>query len=524
MNKLSLALVTLLVGLQSSPLLAHAQMVTVHENYTPFFLDGQSYKDSNGVLQANPRYDVTTKMKIKNDSVNVNMNTFHYIHFWDDSDTYLGHYANSTASACGATCIGTLPSSVSTSYAIPLPPNSDTFALGYFHYDDANYAVDGITIKEFFESETNYYDDNNLPIHELADKTLNEMYPPVGLNSLQLVTNGDFSNGTTGWNLAGETYIDTTNFNVVVLSSTGAYSAITRANFYDISKKYFFSMNILSISGEIALTDSFTGIIYNTSGYKSFVATPIQTQISIKRNTAVNAVIDDIKVFNISNLISNKTYSPLYDTTFDLMTDANIKTQMDTWVAQGLTNVNLYYYATALSYVPTLTVQQFIDYYDFYTYNRTSTFGFTPGLFTIKDDEYYANDTYEFVRNLTEIFGAGQEPLLTDLQQWETDYEQLDDYSYILPSAWHNQAITSNTYVWDDEISDTIDNSLLIIASGVIGFLTMLFGIANRNPLFHLISIGAFIVFTALFQHVAIIIIGIALMIINAMYIAGRRV
>jgi hypothetical protein len=40
--------------------------------------------------------------------------------------------------------------------------------------------------------------------------------------------------------------------------------------------------------------------------------------------------------FNISTLIANKQYSPLFNTTFDLMTDANIQTQMDLWVSQGI--------------------------------------------------------------------------------------------------------------------------------------------------------------------------------------------
>jgi hypothetical protein len=42
--------------------------------------------------------------------------------------------------------------------------------------------------------------------------------------------------------------------------------------------------------------------------------------------------VNDFMQFNVSTLIANKQYSQLYTTTFDLMTDIEIKTQMDVWV------------------------------------------------------------------------------------------------------------------------------------------------------------------------------------------------
>jgi hypothetical protein len=42
--------------------------------------------------------------------------------------------------------------------------------------------------------------------------------------------------------------------------------------------------------------------------------------------------VNDFMQFNVSTLIANKQYSQLYTTTFDLMTDIEIKTQMDAWV------------------------------------------------------------------------------------------------------------------------------------------------------------------------------------------------
>lgn len=56
------------------------------------------------------------------------------------------------------------------------------------------------------------------------------------------------------------------------------------------------------------------------------------------------AILDDYSsvTFNYSTLIANKQYSPLYETTFDLMSDADIKTQIDLWINnKTLPNANL---------------------------------------------------------------------------------------------------------------------------------------------------------------------------------------
>jgi len=63
----------------------------------------------------------------------------------------------------------------------------------------------------------------------------------------------------------------------------------------------------------------------------SQVITNTLTLSSLRLQTGAVGVnyVDYAYAFNISTLIANKQYSPLYKTTFDLMTDAEIKLEMD---------------------------------------------------------------------------------------------------------------------------------------------------------------------------------------------------
>lgn len=42
-----------------------------------------------------------------------------------------------------------------------------------------------------------------------------------------------------------------------------------------------------------------------------------------------------MNLFNITEMIEDKLYSPMFDTTFDLMDDDEIKEQMDAWVSSA---------------------------------------------------------------------------------------------------------------------------------------------------------------------------------------------
>ena len=94
--------------------------------------------------------------------------------------------------------------------------------------------------------------------------------------------------------------------------------------------------------------------------------------------------VDYAYAFNISTLIANKQYSPLFNTTFDLMSDTDIKTQMDEFVAKPYLFINY----TDLG-IDTLTTTQ-MDYW-FSVYQNPNLLN---GLEIMDDNElFFYKDT-----------------------------------------------------------------------------------------------------------------------------------
>jgi uncharacterized repeat protein (TIGR02543 family) len=142
------------------------------------------------------------------------------------------------------------------------------------------------------------------------------------LNAAQLVPNGEYT-------YSGST--NQTNFILPLQSTKTKYyqhiqftqltGSITSFNLREIDINGDFVTDIKIIEN-ITTTISFSGIIdtYRLTN-RILGITDGYTYIS--------------KAWNISTLITNKQYSPLYSTTFDLMSDAEIKAQMDLWFANG---------------------------------------------------------------------------------------------------------------------------------------------------------------------------------------------
>jgi hypothetical protein len=68
---------------------------------------------------------------------------------------------------------------------------------------------------------------------------------------------------------------------------------------------------------------------YVYDGITSSIITGDGNDYTLTNNTGASAIMH---AYNTDTLKSNKQYSPLYSTTFDLMTDEQIKAQMDLWV------------------------------------------------------------------------------------------------------------------------------------------------------------------------------------------------
>lgn len=159
---LGLMLVTLILSFQSIPVTTHAEMVKVTEEYNAFYLDGYGYKLGNGIKTTTVDYDVTEKILIKHDSIELSPLNYHYIHFWDASGNYLLHYVTTGANECNGHCIGTLTSSV-----VPIPVGAYTFALERYDVNDSddvpllNYSVisDTAWTNQVITSTFNQWDD-----------------------------------------------------------------------------------------------------------------------------------------------------------------------------------------------------------------------------------------------------------------------------------------------------------------------------------------------------------------------------
>jgi hypothetical protein len=78
-----------------------------------------------------------------------------------------------------------------------------------------------------------------------------------------------------------------------------------------------------------------SGVVTQTLNANPYNADIRVTYTSAATSDGKQFQINYFYTFNITNMIANKQYSPLYATTFDLMTDAQIKAQMDSWIADG---------------------------------------------------------------------------------------------------------------------------------------------------------------------------------------------
>ena len=228
----------------------------------------------------------------------------------------------------------------------------DTVELNVIDHEVRLDSVEGALRKQ--DSDVANADDDGLGIvhlgKDVAETAITVKVDGLLLNAPQLVTNGDFSNGTTGW----ASQFSTSSVALSILSNTGdGTNSIPR-----ILRTYTWNNEKYYINVKVRITNtSASEIRINTNDSQFFIqSTPIQntwykisniftyaggttSRVQIAHfyadsETANGKVmeVDYVYAFNISTLIANKQYSPIYNTTFDLMSDEQIKAQMDTWV------------------------------------------------------------------------------------------------------------------------------------------------------------------------------------------------
>ena len=212
-------------------------------------------------------------------------------------------------------------------------------------------SIEAITRKQ--DSDIASVDDDGIGIlhigKDVAETTVTTKIEGLLLDSEQLVSNaGNPFTATTGWTSAGATISIVTNYLNMLASAQGgsARYVFTTVN----ATKYYIIAIVKTTSNLVALQfrngatfttiqshsgsntfETLSGIVTMTSGNANDYLYIGDSRTSGWDNVSVGYVYN----FNISTLIANKQYSPLYSTTFDLMNDAQIKAQMDLWVQDG---------------------------------------------------------------------------------------------------------------------------------------------------------------------------------------------
>lgn len=229
---------------------------------------------------------------------------------------------------------------------------------------------------------------------DLNNHTLDEIFStPLDLQDLNLVTNGDFSDGNTGYILTNATI---TNNELLYNSTTTGYAQKLSPELKQNTTYYIsFNVNLISrISGVYGIRIMYP-VIYELTTiqlgqqYISDLHTPNQNIngfiIGGISNGNGHAIFDNINIIDVTSLIIAQQYSPLYSTTFDLMSDSEIKTQLDYWV----TNPHLYldYETLGIDHLSQTDLEYYYEMYqaltplDLQDLNLVTNGNFTEGLF-----------------------------------------------------------------------------------------------------------------------------------------------
>jgi hypothetical protein len=338
-------------------------------------------------------------------------------------------------------------------------------------YDNDYEVVPGITIEDIFIDSDNYFD-NTIEWNILNNQYLDEIF----IDS-QLLTNPDFTFNISNWGSNGTLTWDN-GYASIIRTATSALLFQTAVSM-NINNKYYIRTNI---DQNIPLT---SWRAFNGTSYINFGNTPPSNQdISGILEVIVSHTSLNIQYFSASTVDVLVDYVYMYNLT-DLGIDTLTKTNIDNFfILFENINTNNFIYT---GYLTTLV---------------NPTFGFDNKLL-----------------NLTDIFGAGNEPNQATIEQYYDDYLEYLEYLYVCCNIFATQTLSFETIYFDDGVSTEIERLGSILIFTLIGFTLMIFGFASKRRIFNLLAVGAFVVLGfLLIEFVGFIIILFGLIFVNVYY------
>ena len=310
----------------------------------------------------------------------------------------------------------------------PLTLKANTYSIDQPVIDLNNHTLNEVfttTKKDLTDYEITSLIDT--PVYE--GLSLRDIFEDTSLfDTYQLVSNGDFSDGTTGWSDSGTITKNVTDGIIEIISGTnnsGIYQVlnINGIKLYHIIRYKSSTAPFLTIS--TPYQEFNYPIATDYAVYSSIFNITANTNFNfILRNRLSTEVlyIDYVYPFNISALITIKQYSPLYSTTFDLMSDAQIKEQMDYWVEHKEQFIDYSVFTTA----PTQTqldewLAVYLDPTSFTGYNDIDPFIFyTAPDGTIFNVTEMINDQVYSPLNDDTFNNLSQSQIENQFSTWET--------------------------------------------------------------------------------------------------------
>ena len=312
-------------------------------DYPIQFIENKRWDIETGLYVTDDNYRSSNRMQIRENEITLNNANYHHILFWSAS-TYLGYY-NSSPNYEGSKYLG------DTTLEIVIPANATWFALTAYELAPNDIPISDLSdeiLNFWFEDTTNTLG-TTLQASQLVSNSGNPFINTTGytaINSVISISNNYLVNTGNGTlNTPRHTIPVTINYlnglKVYVYSTSRVTNAIASSLNVSLIATGMTTVTNTTQSNPIQNTwYNLSSILTATSGGSGAFIIRL-SHIYFTSADSNNQVMETSKVyvFNISTLISNKQYSPLFNTTFNHMTDNNIKTQLDSWVTSGLSTI-----------------------------------------------------------------------------------------------------------------------------------------------------------------------------------------